>query len=522
MTPLFAIFAVVAALTSAALYNAVYNLFLSPLSKIPAPHWSCHFSKLWFSYVRLTRQENKVVYRKHMEKGRALRLAPGVLSLNAFEDGLKPVYLGGFPKTEFYSRAFNNYDTFNIFTFPDNATHSARKRMISNTFSKSFILNSATTRSSVRNILFGRLLPIIEDAARNGKPLDMLDLSYAYSMDSFIQWQFGKRLGSNFIQDLGERRFYLDGFFAAAPYTFWLYEFPTLNKLLKKVGLIPSKVDSGLQDVEDWNLEKCDSAYKLLESGEALDDDDNPIVFSHAVKKMIGDDPMPATKGDYPLRLDIASDMFSHNGAAHETSGNTLGFLYYEMSRRPDVQKKLRSELLTLTPPLKFPQHLSEGQELDIPLPKDVDALPYLEAVIMETLRLYPPVPGAQPRTVPEPCSLGGYDEIPAGTTVQSYAYSLHRTPEVFPDPETWNPDRWVNASPAELSNMRRWFWAFGSGGRMCIGSNFAWFSMKHNVGSIYTNYTSSVHSVGSMELMDAYLAGPKGHKVEIQFSRVQ
>lgn len=488
-----------------------------------------------------------------MSKGRALRLAPKVLSINSFEDGLKPIYLGNFPKTEFYTRGFMNYGTHNIFTFEDNATHSARKRVISNTFSKSFVLSSATARGSLRDVLFGKLLPLVDDAAKNGKPLEMLELSYAYSMDSFVQWQFGRRLASNLVQDIGERRLYLDGFFAAAPYTFWQYEFPTINTLLKKIGLIPIKVDSGFHDIEDWNLEKCDGAYKMLKSGEELAEDDKPVVFAHAAKTMIKQASESSVGNEYPLRLEIASDMFAHNSAAHETSGNTLGFLYYELSRRPDIQKKLRDELLTLDPPLKFPQTPNDAGELNLPLPKDVDALPYLEAVIMETLRLYPSVPGGQPRKVPRPCILGGYDGIPPGTTVQCYAYCLHRTPEVFPDPETWNPDRWINASKDELSNMRRWFWAFGSGGRMCIGSNFAWFckwklslndtgphvlrlklaiviegnannylvtAMKHVVGSIYTNFTSSIHDTGSMELLDAYLAGPKGHKVEIQFAR--
>lgn len=45
---------------------------------------------------------------------------------------------------------------------------------------------------------------------------------------------------------------------------------------------------------------------------------------------------------------------------------------------------------------------------------------------------------------------------------------------------------------------------------------------MKHVVGSIYTNFSSSIHNAGSMELLDAYLAGPKGHKVEIQFELIR
>ncbi|CAH0020093.1 unnamed protein product [Clonostachys rhizophaga] len=497
----------------------IYPAFISPLSKIPAPHWSCHIAPFWLWWAKYHHHENFLVQQNHLARGEALRLAPGLLSLNGYERALKPVYLGGFPKTDFYTRGFIIYNTPNIFTFEDNSAHSSRKRMVSNTFSKSFVLSSATAHSSLQDVLFGRLLPKILHAAQTGQPLEMLELSYSYSMDSFVQWQFGKRIGSNLLENVDERRLYLDGFFAGAPYVLWQYEPPLVNRFLKSIGLIPAKVDAGFRDIEDWNLQKCDSAYQLLKSGEKLNDAETPVVFARAAEVM--GNMKPDDKQDsYHNRLEIASDMFIHNSAAHETSGNTLAYIYYELSRHPDVQVKLRQELLTLHPQLKFPQ--PPGEQLQLPPAKEVDNLSYLEAVIMETLRLYPSVPGGQPRKVPRPCSLGGYDNIPAGTTVQCYAYALHRTPEIFPEPEIWNPDRWVNSSQEHLNQMRRYFWAFGSGGRMCIGNNFAWFSMKHAVGSVYTNFISSIHDHGDMTLVDSYLAGPKGHRVEIKFKQVQ
>ncbi|KAH7145511.1 cytochrome P450 [Dactylonectria estremocensis] len=509
----------VALVLTAILYEGIVKpAFLSPLAKIPAPHWSCHVAPFWLWWAKLTHRENRLVYKDHMAKGKALRLSPGLVSLNCFGGGLKPVYLGGFPKTEFYWRGFANYNTHNIFTFEDNATHSARKRIISGTFSKSFVLTDATSAASMKKILFGRLLPLISRAADCNEAVEVLELFYSYSMDSFITWQFGSALSSNLIEDEKERRLYLDGFFAAAPYTFWQYEFPRLSRWLKTIGLIPKKVDSGFHDIERWNLDKCDKAQKLLAQGEGtLADEDKPVVMSLALKAM--SDPY-AKPGQYPQRLDIASDMFAHNSAAHETSGNTLAFCFFELSKRPELQAKLREELLTLDPPLHFPP-ASDG-EWALPPAKSIDKLPLLEAVLLESLRLYPSVAGGQPRRVPKPCSLGGYDGVPAGTTVQCYAYSLHRTPDIFPEPDQWKPERWMDSSPEHLSTMRRWFWAFGSGGRMCIGSNFAYFSMKNVVGSLYTNFTTSLHDHGSMELEDAYLAGPVGHRLELKFKRIQ
>ena len=57
---------------------------------------------------------------------------------------------------------------------------------------------------------------------------------------------------------------------------------------------------------------------------------------------------------------------------------------------------------------------------------------------------------------------------------VNAQAYSLHRNEEAFPKAEEWIPDRWLGKVPGETEKKERWFWAFGSGGRMCVGSNFA------------------------------------------------
>ncbi|KAJ5004273.1 hypothetical protein K4K48_010276 [Colletotrichum sp. SAR 10_66] len=281
---------------------------------------------------------------------------------------------------------------------------------------------------------------MIDRAAHEGDALEVLELLYSYSMDSFVAWQFGGSLSSNLIEDEQERRLYLDGFFAAAPYTFWQYRFPLLNSLFKAVGLIPKKVDSGFNDILRWNLEKCDKAQELLAQGEEkLSPENKPVVMALALQAMSDPEARP---GKYPQRLEIASDMFAHNSAAHETSGNTLTYCMYELSKHPEIQSKLRRELLTLDPPLIYPP--KEGLDnLVLPTAKSIDNLPYLEAVIMETLRF---------------------------------------------------------------------------GGRMCIGSNFAWFSMKNVIGTVYTNFTTTIHHAGDMTLQDAYLAGPTGHHLELKF----
>lgn len=364
--------------------------------------------------------------------------------------------------------------TDNLFTIKDNQTHAAHKKALSSCFTKSSVMSSQTARGASRDILFNRVLPIIHKASVEDKPIEVMDLTYAYLLDTFVQWQFGRSIASNLVENEKERRFYFDGFLGVAEYTFWQYNFPRLISMFQKIGiyLIPKNVLAAFEGVESWNLEKCDQAQQLLASGKELSVDDQPVAFEPALKGMSDVHAKPKM---YPKRLPLASDMFSLNSGAFETSGNTSTYLLYELSRHPEWQAKLREELLGLDRPLRHVPGKTVQVE-DITNPQDIEKLPILHAVLMETLRLWPSVPGGQPRVVPRPCTLGGYHNIPAGTTVQSYASVLHRMPDIFPEPLTWKPERWLDSSPEQLTLMRKWFWGFGSGGRMCLGIHFAYY----------------------------------------------
>lgn len=88
--------------------------------------------------------------------------------------------------------------------------------------------------------------------------------------------------------------------------------------------------------------------------------------------------------------------------------------------------------------------------------------------MIKETLRLYVPLPGTEPRWSEKEELIDGYT-IPRGAVVSISPYCLHRNPEVFDDPLHFNPGRWLGP-PDKVMNMKKWFWAFLSGGRMRIG----------------------------------------------------
>jgi cytochrome P450 len=98
--------------------------------------------------------------------------------------------------------------------------------------------------------------------------------------------------------------------------------------------------------------------------------------------------------------------------------------------------------------------------------------LPYLDWVIKESLRLYPPA-YAVVREALNDCEIGGY-VIPKGSTVGMFQWVVHRDPRFFDDPDAFRPERWANGFADRLPKFA--YFPFGGGPRVCIGKEFALF----------------------------------------------
>lgn len=150
--------------------------------------------------------------------------------------------------------------------------------------------------------------------------------------------------------------------------------------------------------------------------------------------------------------IQMAAECMDHMAAGIDTTGDGLCFLMWQLSQTShlDVQKRLQQELSS-HPEASF------------------DELVYLDAVVKEGLRCFPPIPMSLPRYVPRGGrEISGYS-VPAGTIVSCQAYSLHRINEqVFPEPDRFWPERWLNEDGVNERN--RLFFSFAAGGRGCIG----------------------------------------------------
>ncbi|HEX9038946.1 MAG TPA: cytochrome P450 [Ktedonobacterales bacterium] len=162
--------------------------------------------------------------------------------------------------------------------------------------------------------------------------------------------------------------------------------------------------------------------------------------------------------------------------AGHETTSNALSWTIHLLSQNSPVYERLVSEV----------RDVVGGRP---PGPDDLPRLPYLDAVITESLRVYPPAWTVN-RFAREPFELGGY-KFAAGTRAIIPQWVVHHLPEVWGDPENFRPERWTSALRQTLP--RGAYFPFGLGPRICIGMPLAEMEMRLVLATILQRYTPLV-----------------------------
>lgn len=337
-----------------------------------------------------------------------------------------------------------------------------------------------------KEILFNRMLPKLDGYATQEKKFNIYPQLSGMTMDFVTGYQFGLAASSNLIQDDEFRNHFLNLYDSRRSFNFFPQELPEFTSFINSIGykIVPDRIGDANKRIEDWTMEMCDAAASFLSSTKAScveevppeETKNFPAVYSQLISGMAKSKKDSLTTNAEQERLDIASELLDHLAAGFDTSGITLVYVIHELSRHPEIQDALRKELQTLDPPISMATARQETPTLASP--KIVESLPFLDAVIQETLRLHAAIPGPEPRVTPVGgCTLGPEGEftsIPGGVRISAQAWSLHRNGEVYERPLEWLPSRWLDSSEEKLKEMKRWFWAFGSGGRMCVGSNLA------------------------------------------------
>jgi cytochrome P450 len=156
--------------------------------------------------------------------------------------------------------------------------------------------------------------------------------------------------------------------------------------------------------------------------------------------------------------VDIRNEVLAILMAGHETTARGLTWSWYALSQHPEVEARFHAEIDTVLG--------GRAPTLD-----DLPQLRYTEMIFAEALRLFPPIFSIERRTAAD-YRVRNYT-LPAGTTVTLSPFVTQRSPEWYPDPEKFDPER---MSPeARAARPRFSYFPFGGGQRQCLGEPFAW-----------------------------------------------
>ncbi|CAJ1949543.1 unnamed protein product [Sphenostylis stenocarpa] len=179
--------------------------------------------------------------------------------------------------------------------------------------------------------------------------------------------------------------------------------------------------------------------------------------FIDVMLSVIEDDPVSGHNRDTIIKATVMNIML----AGSDTTSTTMTWILAMLMKNPHALKRAQEEV---------DHHVGRERRVEA---NDLKNLVYLQAIMKETLRLYPPGPLLVPHEAREDCRIQGY-HVPKGTRVFANVWKLHRDPSVWCEPEKFSPERFMNENGEVDEGHHFEYLPFGSGRRACPGSTFA------------------------------------------------
>lgn len=206
-------------------------------------------------------------------------------------------------------------------------------------------------------------------------------------------------------------------------------------------------------------------------------------VIAEVIAERRGEDPEHRRGDLVDLLLDsdltgqeIRDNLITILLAGHETTGTGLAWMLHAIAQYPDVRDRLEAEVDAA---------VATGGALD------ATKLPYVGAVVDEALRMYPPI-WQYPRDAAEPDVVGGY-QVPKDSSVFVSVLATHHRPDLWPDPEAFDPSRFLDADGQRIDPPRYSYLPFGGGRRICIGQRLALLQMQVFLAELVRDYRVSL-----------------------------
>ncbi|KAF7592007.1 hypothetical protein BBP40_000787 [Aspergillus hancockii] len=460
-------------------------------TKVPGPFYA-KFTCVVLKYQEFSGRRRVYIHSLHQKFGPVVRLAPNEISFADLE-GLREIYQSGgsgYDKTEFYN-LFKQYNERTMFstlnkqdvgeihrTLGEEVTdslfkHARRKKLFADRYAMTNVV-----RPEIVQGIQDRAASVIEKCkASLDSHLDVYITLHCYALDCASHFLFNPG-GTDTLNNADDfvlmQELSYDDSLKRRWLEYYAPKFASLIQYFRKQTRSLSK-DYVLTQSQRAKHQESSLIHRLQSNSSCLQ------------------------------TVQMAAECMDHMAAGIDTTGDGLCFLMYQLS-------------------LPSSQHIQQRLHLELvqnPIAK-LDELIFLDAVVKEGLRLFPPIPMSLPRYVPDGGrTISGYD-IPAATIVSCQAYSIHRINDsVFPKPDEFVPERWLEEGLHERNKL---FFSFASGGRGCIGKNLALVEMKTLLREIYSRFATRVAAEmkGDMSIDDQIIASrPKDQTCLLTFEPI-
>ncbi|EAW08477.1 cytochrome P450 [Aspergillus clavatus NRRL 1] len=299
-----------------------------------------------------------------------------------------------------------------------------------------------------------------------------IDLHYAYraiSIDVITDYAFNNCFNSLDKEDFGAEFFTVIR--DTVPALWFFQQFSFLHDFALNMPLWAARLcNQMLAKLMCYRADLKDQVLRVQASVSSGEKVERKTIFHQLLR------PDAADAYTVPTTKQLADEAYVIVTAAADTTGNALTIATYNVVTNPKIYERLTAELKE-----RFPD---PEAEMDFAA---LEKLPYLTAVIKEGLRLSFGVVGRLPRVVPQPgAEFNGY-QVPEGTVVSMSSWIMHHNEGLYPNSETFDPERWLN--PVTYNTLDKYLFAFGKGTRQCVGMQLAYSELYVTLGRVFRQF---------------------------------
>ncbi|TDZ17285.1 putative sterigmatocystin biosynthesis P450 monooxygenase STCB [Colletotrichum orbiculare MAFF 240422] len=476
----------IALLTIAVLY-LLRKTSTSPLRHVPGPFYTL-FTRYPLKYHVLAGRRIFFVHDLHSRYGPVVRISPTEVALSD-PDSFAAIHRigGGFLKSPWYdlSTLYDGSES-PVFSLLDPKKHAERRKLFARVFAKQSLRRE--WERDVREKAERAVNQVERDLRRTGRA-DVYKWSTMLATDVIAHLAFGESFN---MLEVGEKNDYIKMLELVSVQNTIRYELPLLHHLLAR---LPFRSAPDAQAVLKSYGRRAVSKLRRHGTGTGTA---ARSLFSGVLEASDAGDKTWLTE---PV---VEAEAKSMIVGGSDTTSVTLTYLIWAVVQRPELRARVEEEVAALGPGFD-----------DAVLEK----LPLLNAVIDETLRLYGAVPGHLGRVVPpKGATLGGYF-IPGGVGVETQAYTLHRDPQVWPDPYRFDETRFLD--PHALTPVQKLLFSpFGAGSRICLGIELARMELRLAAAVLFRRCrglrSAPDMTDDVMEMENFFMIAPRGHRCDV------